>query len=75
MPSLTSAQTQYKADYPQYSAFVDELSYAHPDIAIAGDTQALSAFDSSLAQLGSSDPSAILKTAQTNLQAVLDQAK
>jgi hypothetical protein len=51
------------------------LSYAHPDIAIAGDTQALSAFDSSLAQLGSSDPSAILKTAQTNLQAVLDQAK
>lgn len=73
IPSLTSAQAQYAKTYPQFSTFVDELSYAHPDIAIAGATQALSAFDSSLEQLASSSPATILKTAQQNLQAVVNQ--
>jgi len=41
---------------------VNELAYAHPDIAIAGATQALSAFDSALQQLASSSPATILKT-------------
>jgi multiple sugar transport system substrate-binding protein len=73
IPSLTTAQAQYAQVYPQYAAFVQELSYAHPDIAIAGSTQALSAFDSALQQLASSDPATILKTAQQNLQAVINQ--
>jgi multiple sugar transport system substrate-binding protein len=73
IPSLTSAQAQYAKAYPQFSTFVNELSYAHPDIAIAGATQALSAFDSSLEQLASSSPATILKTAQQNLQAVVNQ--
>jgi multiple sugar transport system substrate-binding protein len=73
IPSLKSAQADYIKTYPQYATFVNELSYAHPDIAIAGATQALSAFDSSLEQLGSSSPATILKTAQQNLQAVVDQ--
>jgi multiple sugar transport system substrate-binding protein len=73
IPSLTAAQTQYASTYPQFATFVDELAYAHPDIAIAGATQALSAFDSALQQLPSGDPATILKTAQTNLQAVVNQ--
>jgi multiple sugar transport system substrate-binding protein len=72
IPSLQPAQTQYSKTWPQYSTFVQELPYAHPDIAIAGATQALSAFDSSLAQLASSNPATILKTAQQNLQAVVN---
>jgi multiple sugar transport system substrate-binding protein len=73
IPSLTSAQTQYTQAYPQYATFVQELGYAHPDIAIAGATQALSAFDSALQQLASGSPATILKTAQQNLQAVISQ--
>jgi multiple sugar transport system substrate-binding protein len=73
IPSLTSAQAQYAQAYPQYATFVQELGYAHPDIAIAGATQALSAFDSALQQLGSGSPATILKTAQQNLQAVVSQ--
>jgi multiple sugar transport system substrate-binding protein len=75
IPSLATAQAQYMQAFPQDSVFVRELAYAHPDIAIAGATQALSAYDSALAQLGSSDPATVLKTAQTNLQAVVNQDK
>jgi multiple sugar transport system substrate-binding protein len=75
IPSLQSAQSQYVQAFPQYSTFVQELPYAHPDIAIAGATQALSAFDSALAQLPGADPATILKTAQQNLQAVVNQNK
>jgi multiple sugar transport system substrate-binding protein len=75
IPSLKTAQTQYSQTFPQFATFVNELPYAHPDIAIAGATQALSAFDSALAQLGSSSPATILKNAQQNLQAVVAQNK
>jgi multiple sugar transport system substrate-binding protein len=75
IPSLKTAQTQYVQAFPQYATFVQELAYAHPDIAIAGATEALSAFDSALEQLASGDPATILKTAQQNLQAVVTQAK
>jgi multiple sugar transport system substrate-binding protein len=73
IPSLNTAQAQYVKTYPQYATFVQELSYAHPDIAIAGSTQALSAFDSALQQLASGNPASILNTAQQNLQAVINQ--
>jgi multiple sugar transport system substrate-binding protein len=75
IPSVQTAQSQYVQDFPQYSAFVQELPYAHPDIAIAGASQALAAFDSALAQLASSGPATILKNAQQNLQAVVSQNK
>jgi multiple sugar transport system substrate-binding protein len=74
IPSLNTAQAQYVKTYPQYATFVQELSYAHPDIAIAGSTQALSAFDSALQQLASGNPASILNTAQQNLQAVINQS-
>jgi multiple sugar transport system substrate-binding protein len=75
IPSLQAAQSLYTQSYPQYSTFVQELSYAHPDIAIAGATQALGAYDSALAQLPSGDPATILKAAQQNLQAVVNTSK
>ena len=73
IPSLGTAQAQYEKTYPQYATFVQELAYAHPDIAIAGATQALSAFNSALEQLASGNPASILQTAQQNLQAVINQ--
>jgi multiple sugar transport system substrate-binding protein len=75
IPSLQTAQAQYVTSFPQDSVFVQELAYAHPDIAIAGATQALGAYDSALQQLASGDPASILKSAQTNLQAVVTQDK
>lgn len=75
IPSLEPAQTQYVKEYPQYATFVRELKYAHPDIAIAGATQALDAFNSALEQLATSNPATILSTAQQNLQAVVNSDK
>ncbi|HEV3382711.1 MAG TPA: extracellular solute-binding protein [Trebonia sp.] len=75
IPSLESAQSQYAAAYPQYATFVKELAYAHPDIAIAGATQALDAYSSALEQLANSNPATILSTAQQNLQAVVNSDK
>lgn len=75
IPSLQSAQAQYVRTYPQYAAFVQELPYAHPDIAIAGATQAIDAYSSALEQLASSNPATILSTAQRNLQAVVNSDK
>jgi multiple sugar transport system substrate-binding protein len=75
IPSLESAQKEYVKTYPQYAAFVQGLTYAHPDIAIAGGTQAIDAYSSALEQLASSSPATILSTAQKNLQAVVNSDK
>jgi multiple sugar transport system substrate-binding protein len=75
IPSLRALQGPWQQAFPNLAVHTQELPYAHPDIALPGDTQALAAFDSALAQLSSSSPAAILKTAQQNLQAVANQAK
>jgi multiple sugar transport system substrate-binding protein len=75
IPSLEAAQAQYVQAYPQYAVFVQELKYAHPDIAIAGATQAEDAYNSALEQLASGNPATILSTAQQNLQAVVNSDK
>ncbi|HEY1639229.1 MAG TPA: extracellular solute-binding protein [Streptosporangiaceae bacterium] len=74
IPSLSSLQSQWQQQFPALAVHTQELPYAHPDIALPGDTQALAAFDSALAQLKSANPAAILKNAQRNLQAVDTQA-
>lgn len=73
MPSLTTATGQWQAAFPQFAPLVPEMAYAHPDIALASGSQALSAFDSALAQLKTGDPATILKTATQNMQPLLDQ--
>lgn len=71
IPSLRSLQATWQRQFPALAVHTQELPYAHPDIALPGDTQALAAFDSALAQLGSGSPATILATAQRNLQAVV----
>jgi multiple sugar transport system substrate-binding protein len=74
IPSLSSLQSQWQQAFPALAVHTQELPYAHPDIALPGDTQALAAFDSAIAQLKSGNPATILKNAQRNLQAVASQA-
>jgi multiple sugar transport system substrate-binding protein len=74
IPSLQTLQGQWQKTFPALAVHTEELPYAHPDIALPGDTQALAAFDSALAQLASGNPATILKNAQRNLQAVASQA-
>ena len=74
IPSLRSLQGQWQQQFPALAVHTQELPYAHPDIALPGDTQALAAFDSALAQLSSGNPASILAAAQRNLQAVASQS-
>jgi multiple sugar transport system substrate-binding protein len=73
VPSLETLSGAYAKDYPQDAEVVQALKIGHPDIALAGSTEALSAYNSALAQLGSTAPSSILASAQQNLQAVIAQ--
>jgi multiple sugar transport system substrate-binding protein len=67
IPSLETLQSQWQKTFPGLAVHTQELAYAHPDIALPSDTQALSSFDSALAQLATSNPATILQNAQTNL--------
>ena len=67
IPSLETLQGQWQSTFPGLAVHTKELAYAHPDIALPNDTQALAALDSALAQLATGNPATILKTAQTNL--------
>lgn len=67
IPSLQTLQTQWQTTYPALAVHTKEIAYAHPDIALPGDTQALASFDSALTQLKTSSPMTILQNAQTNL--------
>jgi multiple sugar transport system substrate-binding protein len=67
IPSLQTLQGQWQATFPSLAVHTKELAYAHPDIALPNDTQALTALDSALAQLATTNPATILRTAQTNL--------
>ncbi len=75
IPSLRSLQSPWQQQFPALAVHTQELPYAHPDIALPGDTQALAAFDSALAQLASGNPATILAAAQRNLQALASQPK
>lgn len=75
LPSRRAARSAYDSAFPQYAFELQEMSYGHPDIALAHGTQALSAFDSALQQLPTSSPSAILSQANTNLNQVVQQNK
>ena len=75
LPSLQSLSSWFETTFPQNAPELAANAYAHPDINIAGDTNALNAFNSALAQLATKSPSSILSAAQTNLQAVVSQDK
>lgn len=73
IPSLTTDRSPWETAFPQDAVYLQEVPYAIPDIALPAGAQALMSFDSALAQLASSDPASVLKTAQQNLQGVLTQ--
>lgn len=74
IPSLATLQGKWQSTFPSLAVHTKELTYAHPDIALPNDAQALAAFDSALAQLATGNPAAILRKAQTNLAPLATQA-
>jgi multiple sugar transport system substrate-binding protein len=75
IPSLASLQGTRQSTFPNLAVHTKELAYAHPDIALPNDAQALAAFDGALAQLATSNPATILAKAQNNLATLASQAK
>lgn len=75
LPSLQTLSSWFKTTFPQNAPELAANAFAHPDISVAGDTNALNSFNSDLAQLATMSPSSILSAAQTNLQAVVSQDK
>ena len=75
IPSLRTLQGKWQSTFPNLAVHTRELTYAHPDIALPNDAQALAAFDSALAQLATGNPAAILSKAQRNLAPLASQAR
>jgi multiple sugar transport system substrate-binding protein len=73
IPSLDTLQSQFTQAFPALAVHVQALSQAHPDVALAGDTQALAAWDSAIAQLPKNSPTSILSTGQKDLTGVIKQ--
>lgn len=73
VPSLQTLSSTYLKAFPQDAAVLQGLEVGHPDISLAGSTQALTAFNSALAQMATTSPKSILSTVQTNLQSVINQ--
>lgn len=73
IPSLKTVASQFAAQFPANAEPLQALSFAHPDISVAGATNALNAFNSDLAELATKTPQSILSAANANLQAVINQ--
>jgi multiple sugar transport system substrate-binding protein len=73
MPSRQSAKDQWTSAFPNDAAFLSQSDIAHPDLALAGGAQAISDYDTKIAQLAKLEPKAILSSAQTNITAVIKQ--
>jgi len=73
IPSLQTVSAEYAKKYPQNAVVLEGLKYGHPDISIAGSTEALTSFNSALTNLATASPSSILESAQTNLQSAIAQ--
>ena len=73
IPSLATLQSQFTKAFPALAVHVQALAQAHPDLALAGDAQALAAWDSAIAQLPKTSPTSILNTGQKDLTGVINQ--
>lgn len=71
MPSIKSAASQWKSEYPQLTAFLDGAAYAKDVPTLKGSAAVVSDLDSKIGSLKTSDPKAILDATQQNLQALL----
>jgi multiple sugar transport system substrate-binding protein len=71
MPSIQSAAGAWKSANPALVPFLDAASYAQNVPTAKGSADVVADFDSKIDTLKTGDPAAILKSTQTNLQALL----
>ena len=71
MPSIQSAASEWKKDFPSLAPFLDAATYAQNVPAAKGVSDVVTDFNSQVAKLATGDPKAILSSTQTNLQALL----
>jgi len=74
IPSTESGSAAYAEQFPENAAFVAGVASATSPVAFQGASAALADFNVQLEQIGSADPSTLLGTLQTNLQAAFDEA-
>ncbi|GAA4167410.1 sugar ABC transporter substrate-binding protein [Gryllotalpicola koreensis] len=73
MPSIQSAASDWKQEFPQYAPFLDATAYAQGTPTLKGVSDVITDLDGKIAQLKTTDPKTILDSAQTNLEALLKQ--
>ena len=71
MPSIQSAASEWKSEFPQYAPFLDASDYAQGTPTLKGVSDVITDLDGKIAQLKTTDPKTILDSAQNNLQALL----
>jgi multiple sugar transport system substrate-binding protein len=71
MPSIQSAASEWKKEFPKLTPFLDGASYAQGVPAAKGAAAVVSDFNSQVAKLAAGDPKTILSSTQTNLAALL----
>jgi multiple sugar transport system substrate-binding protein len=72
MPSVASAEEDWKAAFPEFAAFIDGADYAINLPSQPGTGDVIGDFNSQLATLSSTEPETILASVQESLQAALD---
>lgn len=71
MPSVQSAADQWRADNPDYVAFLDQAEVAVAVPNQVGVSDVLADMNAQLEGIASGDPQAILESTQSNLEAIL----
>jgi multiple sugar transport system substrate-binding protein len=71
MPSIQSAASSWKDEFPQFAPFLDASDYAQGTPTLKGVGNVITDLDGKIAQLKTTDPKTILDSAQNNLQALL----
>jgi len=71
MPSIQSAASEWKKDFPNLAPFLDAAQYAQNVPAAKGVSDVVTDFNSQVAKLASGDPKTILSSTQKNLEALL----
>lgn len=74
MPSRASVAEEWKAEYPEMSAFIDGAEYAINLPSQQGASDVLSDMNSKLETLKDADVASLLSAVNTSMQAVLDDA-
>jgi multiple sugar transport system substrate-binding protein len=71
MPSIQSAASDWKAEFPQFAPFLDAASYAKGVPTSVGSADVVTDLNSKMASLKTADIKALLATEQKNLSAVV----